>query len=171
MPIIISSAHIVWGITQRLINTKLQFCCSCNLDTNHRIYLRLMSVSFLRFQSLLRFMKSQFSVTSSFLMKSSFSQNQIFNKKRNSYVSFFLVSCLTHYRGYRKATPGCNELKPFVADIAFITWLLSQIYVCAKILTDCLMCQAENNDINKRANIFSKFLFLNVAKLIFIVTS
>ena len=159
----------------------------------HATYLRLMSLSFLRFQSLLRFMKSQFGVTSSFLIKSSSSQNQIFNKKQNSYVSSFLVSCLIHYslvllfytpwklqktfrfsdvfRGYRKATPGCNGLKPFVADFTFITLLLSQIYVCARILTDCLMCPAINDDISKRVNIFSKFLFLNVTKLIFIVTS
>ena len=61
---------------------------------------------------MLYFMKSQLGVTSSFLMKSSFSPNQIFNKKRNSYVSFFLVLCLA----------------PFVADITFITLLLSQIY-------------------------------------------
>ena len=53
-------------------------------------------------------------MTSSFLMKPSFSQNQIFDKKRISYVGFFLVLCLT----------------PFVADITFITLLLSQIYVC-----------------------------------------
>ena len=37
-----------------------------------------------------------------------FSQNQIFNKKRKSYVNFFLVLCFT----------------PFVADVTFITLLL-----------------------------------------------
>ena len=42
-----------------------------------------------------------------------FSQNQIFNKKRNSYVNFFLVLCLT----------------PFATDITFFTLLLFQIYV------------------------------------------
>ena len=45
-------------------------------------------------------------------MKSSFSQNEIFNKKGNSYDSFFLLLCLT----------------PFAADIKFIALLLSQIY-------------------------------------------
>ena len=59
-------------------------------------------------------MKSQFGVTSLFLMKSAFSQNQIFYKKRNSYINFLLVFCL----------------KPFVADTTFITLLLSQIYAC-----------------------------------------
>ena len=44
-----------------------------------------------------------------------FSQNQIFNKKWNSYVSFFLILCFT----------------PFVVDITVITLLLSQIYVFA----------------------------------------
>ena len=50
-------------------------------------------------------------MTSSFLMKSSFSQNQIFSKKQNSYVSFFLVLCLT----------------PFAPDITFITLLFSNL--------------------------------------------
>ena len=63
---------------------------------------------------MLHFRKSKLDVTSSFLMKSSFSQNHICNKKQKSYASFFLVLCLT----------------PFVADITFITLLLSQIYVC-----------------------------------------
>ena len=63
---------------------------------------------------MLHFRKSKLGMTLSFLMKSSFSQNQIFNKKRKSYASFFLVLCLT----------------PFVADITFITLLLPQIYVC-----------------------------------------
>ena len=85
-----------------------------SLQTFHRIYKRLFSVNFLIFQSLLHFMKRKFGVTSSFMMKSSFSQNQIFNKMRNSYASFFLVSCLA----------------PFVADITFISLLFSQIYVC-----------------------------------------
>ena len=44
-----------------------------------------------------------------------FSQNQIFNKKWNSYVNFFLVLRFT----------------PFVVDVSAITLLLSQIYVCA----------------------------------------
>ena len=43
-----------------------------------------------------------------------FSQNQIFNKKWNSYVNFFLVLCFT----------------PFVADVKFITLLLSNL-LCA----------------------------------------
>ena len=84
------------------------------MEIFHKIYLRLFSVSFLSFRSLLHFMKSKFGVTSSFLIKLSFSQNQIFNKMKNSYVSFFLVS----------------GLAPFVADITFIVILLSQIYVC-----------------------------------------
>ena len=46
--------------------------------------------------------------------ESSFSRNHTFNKKRNLHVSFFLVLYLT----------------PFVADITFITLLLSQIDVC-----------------------------------------
>ena len=58
------------------------------------------------------FRKNKFGVMPSFRMKSSFSQNQIFDKKRKSYVSFFLVLCLT----------------PFVAHITFLTLLLSQIY-------------------------------------------
>ena len=120
--------RITW-ITKRWINTKLQFCCSYNLEAYYRIYLRLISVSFLHFQSLLCFMKSHFGgVTSSFLMKSPFSQNQIFNKKWNTYVNS----------------------TPFVADITLIT--LYQIYI------------------NKRANIFSKFLFINATKRIFQVT-
>ena len=53
-------------------------------------------------------------VRSSFLMKSSFSLNQIFNKKRNSYDSFFIALCLT----------------ASVVDITFITLLSSYIYVC-----------------------------------------
>ena len=106
---------MVGRITQRLINTNLQFCCSYNLESYYRTYLRLVSVSFLHFQSLLRFINSQSGVTSSFLIKSSFSENQIFHKKWNSYVNFFLVLCLT----------------PFMADITFTTLLLSQIYVCA----------------------------------------
>ena len=60
------------GITQMWINTKIQFCCSYNLKTYHSIYLWVISVSLLHFQSLLRFTKSQFGVTSSLLMKSSF---------------------------------------------------------------------------------------------------
>ena len=84
------------------------------MEIFHKIYLRLFSVSFLSFRSLLHFMKSKFGFTSSFLIKSSFSQNQIFNKMQNSYVSFFLVS----------------GLAPFVVDIMFIIILLSQIYVC-----------------------------------------
>ena len=83
------------------------------METFHRIYLRLISVSFLSFQSLLHFIKSKFGLTSSFLMKWSFSQNYIFNK--NSYAIFFLVSCLA----------------AFIVDITFITLLLSQIYDCA----------------------------------------
>ena len=71
---------MVGGITQKWINIRLQFCCSYNLQTYHRIYLRLISISFLDFQSFVRFMKSQFDVMS-FLMKSPFSQNRIFNKK------------------------------------------------------------------------------------------
>ena len=83
-------------------------------------------------------MNSKFGVTSSLLMKSSFLKKD-YNKKLNSYVNFFLVLCLT----------------PFVADVTFITLLLSQIYVCV-IFTVCLTCLAENYDISKRANIFSK---------------
>ena len=44
-----------------------------------------------------------------------FSKNQIFNKKWNSYVNFFLVLSFT----------------PFVVDVSVIILLLSQIYVCA----------------------------------------
>ena len=103
------------GIIQTLIDTKLQFCCSWNLEKFYRFCLRLISVSFLRFQS-------YFGVASSFLMKSSFCQNQIFNKKGKSYDSFFLVFCLI----------------PFVADITFIILLWSKIYVCA---TSCWLLQ------------------------------
>ena len=60
--------RMVGGTTQRWINTKLQFCCSQNLETYHRIDLRLISISFLHFQSLLRFMKGQFGVIPSLLM-------------------------------------------------------------------------------------------------------
>ena len=89
-----------------------QFCCLWNLEIFHKIYLRLLSVTFLSFQSLLHFRKSKLGVTPSFLMKSSYeiSQNQIFNKKQKSCASFFLVLCLT----------------PFVT----VSNLLSQIYVC-----------------------------------------
>ena len=48
------------GVTKRLINLKLQFCCSWNLKTFHRIYPQLISVSFLRFPGFLHFMRSQF---------------------------------------------------------------------------------------------------------------
>ena len=63
-------------ITQKWINTKIQFCCSYNLETCHKIYLWVISASFLHFQSLVRFMKSQFGydepMGSSLLMESSF---------------------------------------------------------------------------------------------------
>ena len=97
---------MVGGITQRWINTKLQFCWSNNLETFCKIYLRLISVSFPHFQIIVCFLKSPFGVTSSVLMKSSFSQNQIFNEKWNSCINSFLVLCL----------------EPFVADITFIIW-------------------------------------------------
>ena len=51
------------------INTKIQFCCSYNLETYRRIYLWVISVSFLHFPSLIRLMKSQWL---SLLIKSSF---------------------------------------------------------------------------------------------------
>ena len=70
---------------------------------------------FSKFSKFASFDKSKFGVASTFLMKSTFSQNQIFNKIRNSYTSFFLVSCLT----------------PFEADITFITLLLPKVYVYA----------------------------------------
>ena len=76
-------------ITQRWINTKIRFCCSYNLETYHKIYLWLISVRFLHFQS---FTKSQFGVMPSFLMKSSFSQNHIFNKKLYTKL-IFKVNC------------------------------------------------------------------------------
>ena len=98
-------------------------------------------------------MKSQLGVTSSFLMKSSFSPNQIFNKKRNSYVSFFLVLCLA----------------PFVADITFITLLLSQIYFST---TSYRLfhahCRKWWHQL-KGQHIF-KIYVINVSKLIFKVT-
>ena len=87
---------LVGRITQRWINTKVQFCSSCNLETYHRTYLRSNSVIFLHFQSLHHFIQSEFGVTPSFLMKLSFSQNQIFNRKLNSYINFFLVLRLNH---------------------------------------------------------------------------
>ena len=124
---------MVVGITQRWINTKIQFCCSYNLETYHRIYLWVISVSFLHFQSLLRFMKSQFSVTSSLLMKSSF-------------------------------------LKSLFSFLFSFHYLIVVKFTFAQILTDCLMCLAENDNISKRANIFSKFLFINFTKLMFEVT-
>ena len=102
---------MVVGMTQGRINTKIQFSCSYNLETYHRIYLWIIPASFLHFQSLFRFMKSQFIVTSSLLMKSSFLFSQTFNKKCNSYINFFLVLCFT----------------PFVADVTFITLLLSNL--------------------------------------------
>ena len=107
---------MVVGITQWWINTKIQFCCSCNLETYHRIYLWVISVNFLHFQSLLRFMKSQFAYEEPVVITIDeivFSQNQIFNKKWNSYVNLYLVFCFT----------------PFVVDVTVITLLLSQIYV------------------------------------------
>ena len=82
-----------------------------------------------------------------------FSQNQIFNKKWNSYVNFFLVLCFT----------------PFVVDVTVLPyWCLK--FTFSRILTNCLICLAESADISKRANIFSKFLFINFTKLIFKVT-
>ena len=114
----ISSVHNGWEITQWWINTKIQFSCSYNLETYHRIYLWVISVSFLHFQSLLRFMKNQFGYEEPMVIivdEIVFSQNQILNKKWNSYINFFLVLCFT----------------PFVVDVTVITLLLSQIYVCA----------------------------------------
>ena len=43
-------------------------------------------------------------------------------------------------------------------------------FTFAQILTDWLMCLTKNNDISKRANIFSEFLFINFTRLIFKVT-
>ena len=79
------------------------------LKTSRRIYLRLISVSFLYFQSLLHFVESQFSVMPSFLMKLTSFKIRVLRIN----VGFFLVFCLT----------------PFMADITFITYLLSEIYV------------------------------------------
>ena len=39
-----------------------------------------------------------------------------------------------------------------------------------RILADCLMCLTKNDGISKRANIFSKFLFIKFTKLIFLYT-
>ena len=110
---------VVVGITQRWINTKIQFCCSCNLETYHRIYLWVISVSFLHFQSLLRFMKSQFSVTSSLLMKSSFLKNL------SSFLRFLIKSVI-------------HILISSKYCVSHHLWLMShllpyccQIYVCA----------------------------------------
>ena len=97
---------MVGGITQRWINTKLQFFWSNNWETYCKIYLRLISVSFPHFQRIVCFWNIPFGVASSVLMKSSFSQNQIFNRKWNSFINSFLVVCL----------------KPFVANITFINW-------------------------------------------------
>ena len=67
-----------------------------------------------------------------------------------SYTSSFLVLCLT----------------PYVADITFITLLLSQMF--ARLLTDCLMCPVENDNISqqKHQHIF-KIYVVNITKLIF----
>ena len=141
MSIVISEAHSGWGVTRKLTNPNKQFCCLWNLEIFRRIYLPLISVSFLSFQSLLHFRQSKLGVTSPFLMKSSFSQNQIFNKKRISYTSSFQVLCLT----------------PFVPDITFITLLLSQIYVCT---TSYRLLNVPGRKWwhSNRLNIFSKFM-------------
>ena len=111
------------GITQRLTNQKRQFCCS---GTFHRIYLRLISVSFPRFQSFLHFMKSQFGATSSFLMKSSIFQNQIFKDKSEILLKFALnwlsyisntISGWYHFHCYFNIVSNllCHDLLPTVS--------------------------------------------------------
>ena len=111
---------MVGGITQKWINTKIQFCCSLNLETYHRIYLWV--INFSKFSTFSKF--ASFYEEPIWLWRANvviiideivFSKNQIFNKKWNSYVNFFLVLCFT----------------PFVVDATVITLLLPQIYVCA----------------------------------------
>ena len=53
------------------INNSVQILLFMKLKTFRKIYLRLISVGFLSFQSLFHFLKSKFGVTSSLLMKSS----------------------------------------------------------------------------------------------------
>ena len=148
---------MVGGTTQRWINTKIQFCCSYSLKTYHRIYLWVISVGFLHFQSLLRFMRSQFGYEEpmwlSLLMQSSFLKIR-FLIKSEIYMLISSQYCVSHK-----------------------LWLMSQLlpYCCLKhtverILTDCLMCVTDNDDISKRVNILSKFLFIYFTKLIFKVT-
>ena len=99
-----------------------KFCCLRNFATSHRIYLRINLSKFSKlYFSELNFSKVCFILGRATLLwrhhswwNFLFFQNHIFNKKRKSFASFFLVLCLT----------------PFVADITFITLLLSQIYVC-----------------------------------------
>ena len=126
-----------------MINRKLQFYCSRNLVTFHRMYLRLVSVSFLS-KSPSFFMKSQFGVTSSFLLKLSFFRNQIFkDKKRRS------IGILNYYH--------LLYLTVFVAYITFIISLFPQMCVW-RLPTDSFMCQVESDDVSKRVSIYSKFM-------------
>ena len=92
-------------------------------------------------------------MTSSFLMKLSFSQNQIFNKKWTSYANFFLVLCFNTIHGWH------------------------HIYYPIVVLN--LVCLNSYRLFNvpgrkwwhqQKTNIFPKFLFISVTKLIFKVT-
>ena len=100
-----------------------------------------MSVSFLHFQSLLRFYEEP-----NWLWRTNmviiideivFFQSQIFHEKWNSYVKFFLGLCFT----------------PFKVDVTVITFLLSQIYVFAN------SYRLFNIPGRKWANYFQNFIY------------
>ena len=85
----------------------MKFCCSWNVVTFQKMYLRLTSAIFPRFRSLSHFTKSQFGGTSSLLMKVSFFKIIFLRIKSKMllefglnwlwYVSFFLALCLTPF--------------------------------------------------------------------------
>ena len=62
------------------INNSVQILLFMKLKTFRKIYLRLISVGFLSFQSLFHFLKSKFGVTSSLLMKSSLRKKSPFSE-------------------------------------------------------------------------------------------
>ena len=75
------------NFNEKLEFSKLQW--SWNLFTCHKINLRLISVGFLRFHSLLRFMESQSGLMSSLLIRSSFLKNQIFKDKKQNAIEIW----------------------------------------------------------------------------------
>ena len=127
MPFIISSAHNGWGDLHkgRLIqNIILMFIQLRNLSQN----LSMGNVSkFSTFSKFASFYEETIWFDIIIIDEIVFSQHHIFNKKWNSCVNFFLVLCFT----------------PFVADVTFITLLLSNLRLLF------LMRLAEDDDNSK----------------------